>query len=140
MKKIIFIIATIFIVVLSLVFVYVSTKNENKEGKRVVITEKGIIKEEKFHGLELVDISLIGEDGTYTFSLGVLNNTSEIIDVTDLDIVIKDKNEKEISRLPVHLERKIPPWDKVLVEVVTTVDLRKAYTKEIVERKTDNSE
>lgn len=130
-KNIFLIIVAILLTLLIFLLIFSSIDDSDK----VTITAEGIVKNEKLQELEFIDISLTGDDEGYVLSMGVVNHTDKDCDITDVDVVIKDKNGKELVTLPVYFDTKLTPEDKILIEASTPLDLSKAYTKEIIERK-----
>ncbi len=105
------------------------TKNE-EEGM-VANTNAGIIAETTYQGLKFSNISLISEDGYSTFSADVTNTATTDSNISDVNIVLKDKNGKEIITLRGNIGEPLKPNESRTITAVTKGKFKEATTKEI---------
>ena len=134
------VIIVIVVILLSFILFLVANKTtdntgEKDENKVKAITEKGVIKDEEFHGLKFTNTVLVKKGNIYTLSMDVKNTSKETVNVTSVDIPIKDKKGDEIITLLGYIGKELKPDEQVTIIASTSTDLSKAYTKEIAERK-----
>ncbi len=106
------------------------TKNE-EEGM-VANTNEGIINETTYQNLQFSNISLISENGYSTFSADVTNTSTTDSDVSDVNIVLKDKDGNEIITLRGNIGEPLKPNETRTITAVTKGKFDNATTKEIV--------
>ena len=80
-----------------------------KEPKIVANTKEGIIKEEIYENLTFNNISLITEDGYTTFTTDVTNTSAENSTISDVDIVLQDKDGNEVITLRGNIGEPLKP-------------------------------
>lgn len=105
------------------------TKNE-EEGM-VANTNQGIISETTYEGLQFSNISLISENGYSTFSADVTNTTATNSTISDVNIILKDKNGSEIITLRGNIGEPLAPNETRTITAVTKGKFSNATTKEI---------
>lgn len=105
------------------------TKNE-EEGM-VANTNEGIISETTYEGLQFSNISLISENGYSTFSADVTNTTTTNSNISDVNIILKDKNGNEIITLRGNIGEPLAPNETRTITAVTKGKFANATTKEI---------
>lgn len=105
------------------------TKNE-EEGM-VANTNEGIISETTYEGLQFSNISLISENGYSTFSADVTNTTTTNSNISDVNIILKDKNGNEIITLRGNIGESLAPNETRTITAVTKGKFANATTKEI---------
>ena len=71
----------------------------SKSSGMVANTNKDVIKEEVYENLKFTNISLITEDGYSTFTADVTNTGNEDSNISDVNIVLKDKNGNSVITL-----------------------------------------
>ena len=72
---------------------------KNDDTKIVANTNADVIKEETYEGLKFTNISLITEKGYSTFTADVTNTTQTNSNISDVNIVLKDKNGNNVITL-----------------------------------------
>ena len=97
---------------------------------------KGIVKDEKYEGLSFTNVSLVknDKDKQYTLTAEVTNTTNKPITTQQVDIVLKDGNQKEIITLLGYIgDNGLQPNETKTITAITSdsVDLSKAIVKEI---------
>ena len=120
----------IFIVIILVIIIGIILINNNIYN----INHSKIIKDTKLQELAFTKTSLVKTEDGYVLSMAVTNNTSKNCNITDIDIIIKDKDDNIIVTLPAYIDPPLTPGDTILLEVSTPLDLSKAYSKEIVEK------
>ena len=106
------------------------TKNE-EEGM-VANTNEGIISETTYEGLQFSNISLISENGYSTFPAHLTNTSTTNSTISDVNIVLKDKDGKEIITLRGNIGEPLAPNETKTITAVTKGKFKNATTKEIV--------
>ena len=91
----------------------------------VEVTEKGVIENKEYSGIKIEDIAF-NYDGTYTnMSYNLINGRSEAITLGRYDVIVKDKDGKEIGKLESYLPNSIEPNETLGI----TLSLDKDFTK-----------
>ena len=103
-KKIIMILIGIllFVVVFLLAFAWFhkdENKKENKEPETQANTNKDVIKDQEVGGFRFSNTSLIIENGESKLTTEVKNITDQDLSLQSFDIIVKDKNGKEMTTL-----------------------------------------
>ena len=102
-----------------------------KEPKIVANTKEGIIKEEIYENLTFNNISLITEDGYTTFTADVTNTSAENSTISDVDIVLQDKDGNEVITLRGNIGEPLKPNETRTITSVTKGELKNVTTKVI---------
>lgn len=102
-----------------------------KEPKIVANTKEGIIKEETYENLTFNNISLITEDGYTTFTADVTNTSAENSTISDVDIVLQDKDGNEVITLRGNIGEPLKPNETRTITSVTKGELKDVTTKVI---------
>ena len=100
-----------------------------KEPKIVANTKEGIIKEETYENLKFNNISLITEDGYTTFTADVTNTSAENSTISDVDIVLQDKDGNEVITLRGNIGEPLKPNETRTITSVTKGELKDVTTK-----------
>lgn len=100
-----------------------------KEPKIVANTKEGIIKEETYENLTFNNISLITEDGYTTFTADVTNTSAENSTISDVDIVLQDKDGNEVITLRGNIGEPLKPNETRTITSVTKGELKDVTTK-----------
>ena len=100
-----------------------------KEPKIVANTKEGIIKEEIYENLTFNNISLITEDGYTTFTADVTNTSAENSTISDVDIVLQDKDGNEVITLRGNIGEPLKPNETRTITSVTKGELKDVTTK-----------
>ncbi len=139
-KKIIAIIVIILVLILVVTgAILLVNHNNNLEKKSTIekkntieaITEKDIIKNESVNGLEFSNTTLIKENGQYTMQMDVTNPSNEEIDLEEVNIIFKDKDNNEIVSLLGYIGTPMKVNETRTVTSYTRNDLSKAKSKTI---------
>lgn len=109
------------------------TKNE-EEGM-TANTSEGIIAETTYQNLKFTNISLISEDGYSTFSADVTNTAESDSTISDVNIVLKDKDGNEVITLRGNIGEPLKTNETRTITAVTKGKFANATTKEITEYK-----
>ena len=110
-----------------------AANNNNNEQKVVANTEEGVIKEETFQELQFTNISLISENGYSTFTADVTNMGQEDSNVSDVNIVLQDKDGNEVITLRGNIWTTLKPNETITITAVTKGELKGVTTKVIAE-------
>ena len=102
-----------------------------KEPKIVANTKEGVIKEETYENLTFNNISLITEDGYTTFTADVTNTSAENSTISDVDIVLQDKDGNEVITLRGNIGEPLKPNETRTITSVTKGELKNVTTKVI---------
>ena len=100
-----------------------------KEPKIVANTKEGVIKEETYENLTFNNISLITEDGYTTFTADVTNTSAENSTISDVDIVLQDKDGNEVITLRGNIGEPLKPNETRTITSVTKGELKDVTTK-----------
>ena len=100
-----------------------------KEPKIVANTKEGVIKEETYENLTFNNISLITEDGYTTFTADVTNTSAENSTISDVDIVLQDKDGNEVITLRGNIGEPLKPNETTTITSVTKGELKDVTTK-----------
>lgn len=110
-----------------------AANNNNNEQKVIANTEEGVIKEETFQELQFTNISLISENGYSTFTADVTNMGQEDSNVSDVNIVLQDKDGNEVITLRGNIGTTLKPNETRTITAVTKGELKGVTTKVIAE-------
>ena len=97
-SKIIIIIFIIVVVVLGGYFI-VRSMTSNNEDKVQTNTNENVIKDQEVGGFQFTNTSLTYENGKSKLTIHVKNITDQDIVLQSFDIIVKDKNGKEMTTL-----------------------------------------
>lgn len=109
-------------------------KNENENGL-VANTRKDVIKDEKYEDLEFTNISLISENGYSTFTADVTNVSQTDSTISDVDIILQDKNGNEVITLRGNIGEPLKPNETRTITAVTKGNLKNVTAKAIAKYK-----
>lgn len=108
-----------------------STIAKNEEPGMVANTNEKVIKEETYEGLKFTNISLISENGYSTFTADVTNTTTENSTVSDVDIVLQDKDGNEVITLRGNIGEPLKPNETRTITAMTKGELKNVTAKVI---------
>ena len=108
-----------------------SKKLVNSEDKKYANTEQGIVKEEEVEGLNFSNISLITENGYTTFTCDVTNTSDSEINMENVDIVLKDKNDNTVITLLGNIGDLMKPSDTRTITASAKGEFKNVVTKAI---------
>lgn len=106
---------------------------KNDDQGIVANTAADVIKEETYEGLKFTNISLITEKGYSTFSADVTNTTQNDSNISDVNIVLKDKNGNDIITLRGNIGEPLKPNETKTITAVTKGNLKDVTSKEIIQ-------
>lgn len=106
---------------------------KNDDQGIVANTAADVIKEETYEGLKFTNISLITEKGYSTFSADVTNTTQNDSNISDVNIVLKDKNGNDIITLRGNIGGPLKPNETKTITAVTKGNLKDVTSKEIIQ-------
>lgn len=110
----------------------IAEKSKNVEESKIVAnTSEGVIKEETYEGLEFSNISLITENGYTTFTANVTNKNETDSMVSDVNIVLKDKESNEVITLRGNIGESLKANETRTITAVAKGDLKGVTTKTI---------
>lgn len=104
---------------------------ENEKSAPVANTSEGIIKEEVYEGLKFNNITLISKDGYSTFTADVTNTNQTNSSISDVDIVLKDKDGNIVITLRGNIGDSLKPNETVSITASTKGELKSVVSKEI---------
>lgn len=134
-KNIIIFICFVLLIVMGTFAFKESQKIQYKRKNPNEIVTKGIKKDETYNGLTFTNTKLVKEAGIYTLTTIVKNTTSKPIDVEEVSIPVKDKEDIVIVSLLGYIGDTLQPNEERQISASTDMDLSNAYTKEIQDKK-----
>lgn len=126
------------VVVIALIIGLVLSFNFNKEEVSVADepgivanTSEDVIKEETYEGLKFSNISLITEKGYTTFTADVTNTTDEDSTISDVNIILKDKDDNDVITLRGNIGEPLKSNETRTITAVTKGDFKNVTAKAI---------
>lgn len=104
---------------------------KNEDSKVIANTHENVIKEETYEGLKFTNISLITENGYSTFTADVTNTNQDNSTISDVDIVLQDKNGNEVITLRGNIGEPLKPNETRTITAVTKGELKNVTAKAI---------
>lgn len=108
------------------------SKDETPDNDAHANTSEDVIKDQEVEGLRFSNTSLIMENGGSKLTTEVKNLTGEDIDLQSFDILVKDKDGKEMVTLLGYVGEVIKADETRIITSETDVDLTKAAAIEYV--------
>lgn len=108
------------------------SKDKTTENGTYANTSEDVIKDQEVEGLRFSNTSLIMENGRSKLTTEVKNLTGEDIDLQSFDILVKDKDGKEMVTLLGYVGEVIKADETRIITSETDVDLTKAAAIEYV--------
>ncbi len=108
------------------------SKDKTTENDTHANTSEDVIKDQEVEGLRFSNTSLIMENGGSKLTTEVKNLTGEDIDLQSFDILVKDKDGKEMVTLLGYVGEVIKADETRIITSETDVDLTKAAAIEYV--------
>lgn len=108
------------------------SKDETPDNDTHANTSEDVIKDQEVEGLRFSNTSLIMENGGSKLTTEVKNLTGEDIDLQSFDILVKDKDGKEMVTLLGYVGEVIKADETRIITSETDVDLTKAAAIEYV--------
>ena len=97
----------------------------------VANTSEGVVKEETYEGLQFSNISLITENGYTTFTADVTNTSDTDSTISDVDILLQDKDGNEVITLRGNIGEPLKSNETRTITAVTKGDLKDVTAKVI---------
>lgn len=97
----------------------------------VANTSEEVVKEETYEGLQFSNISLITENGYTTFTADVTNTSDTDSTISDVDILLQDKDGNEVITLRGNIGEPLKPNETRTITAVTKGDLKDVTAKVI---------
>ena len=97
----------------------------------VANTSEDVVKEETYEGLQFSNISLITENGYTTFTADVTNTSDTDSTISDVDILLQDKDGNEVITLRGNIGEPLKPNETRTITAVTKGDLKDVTAKVI---------
>ena len=104
-------------------------KNDNQGAS--ANTSQNVIKEETYENLKFSNVSLITENGYSTFTADVTNISTNNSDISDVDIVLQDKDGNEVITLRGNIGEPLKPNETRTITAVTKGELKNVTAKAI---------
>ena len=104
-------------------------KNDNQGAS--ANTSQNVIKEETYKNLKFSNVSLITENGYSTFTADVTNISTNNSDISDVDIVLQDKDGNEVITLRGNIGEPLKPNETRTITAVTKGELKNVTAKAI---------
>ena len=109
-------------------------KEENKKTETTeevkVNTNKEVVKEQEVEGIKMTNTSLRTENGISTLQTDVTNSTSTDYKLDEYTIIVKDKDGKEIVRMPGYVGDTIKAGETKTINSSVDIDLSNAASIE----------
>ena len=102
-----------------------------EEPRIVANTSEGVVKEETYEGLQFSNISLITENGYTTFTADVTNTSDTDSTISDVDILLQDKDGNEVITLRGNIGEPLKSNETRTITAVTKGDLKDVTAKVI---------
>ncbi|CCY46887.1 unknown [Firmicutes bacterium CAG:822] len=99
----------------------------------VANTSEEVVKEETYEGLQFSNISLITENGYTTFTADVTNTTETDSTISDVDIILQDKDGNEVITLRGNIGEPLKSNETRTITAVTKGNLKNVTAKVIAE-------
>ena len=99
----------------------------------VANTSEEVVKEETYEGLQFSNISLITENGYTTFTADVTNTTETDSTISDVDIILQDKDGNEVITLRGNIGEPLKSNGTRTITAVTKGNLKNVTAKVIAE-------
>ena len=97
----------------------------------VANTSEDVVKEETYEGLQFSNISLITENGYTTFTADVTNTSDTDSTISDVDILLQDKDGNEVITLRGNIGEPLKSNETRTITAVTKGDLKDVTAKVI---------
>ena len=97
----------------------------------VANTSEDVVKEETYEGLQFSNISLITENGYTTFTADVTNTSDTDSTISDVDILLQNKDGNEVITLRGNIGEPLKPNETRTITAVTKGDLKDVTAKVI---------
>lgn len=107
--------------------------NPKKEEEIIANTNPGVIKDEEYEGLKFSNISLITQNGYSTFTADVTNITESDNNISDVNIVLQDKNGKTVITLRGNIGETLKANETRTITAVTKGKFGNVTDKEIIQ-------
>ena len=96
------------------------TEQDKKISKN---TSKDVVKDQVVEGIKMTNTSMVTNDGVTTITVKVTNNTGSDYKLNEYVMIMKDKDGKEIRRIPGYIGSVIKNGEVKEIKSTTNVDL-----------------
>lgn len=104
-----------------------TTKNPETGEKIVEVNRDTILKEQKIDNLIFNEVSLKWDGTESEFIAKITNNSTQDITLTTFDVILKDKNKKEIVTLIGDVSKILKAGESINIICYSDLDLSNAY-------------
>ncbi len=129
-KRMVAIIVVVLILLTAIMTLVTYNKFKNEDVKDV-----GITKDEKVNGLNFTDTTFKEKESQYVLQMNVTNPSKKEIDLKEVDIVLKDKDGKEIATLLGYIGEPMKANEIRTMTINAAMDLSKVKSKTIKVKK-----
>jgi len=128
-----YILAIAIVVFILLIFTCIkSCGTNNKDDNIKYNTNKTFTKKQNKEGIVFKNIKCTYDGNNSDISYTVINKTNKTIYLKNYDIIIKDKNNKRLTKISAHINEKLTPKKSLdWVDRVVGIDLTDAYYMEL---------
>jgi hypothetical protein len=105
-------------------------KEKDVEPDIKVNTEEDVVKDQEVDGIKLTNTSLVITDGVSKLTTQVTNDTDSDYELDEYTIIIKDKDDKEIIRIPGYVGNVIKAGETRTINSSVDIDLSNAKSIE----------
>ena len=120
----------ILIIIFSLLLLTGCTSKKNNDEFIKVNQNENVIKEQTIADLKINDITLYYDKGVSNFRAKINNETENNINISEIKIIFKNKNETIITSLIVNDINEIPLQSYKYITMTSDIDLSDAYSIE----------
>jgi len=109
--------------------------SNEKEKKIYANTSADLIKDTTYEGLEFTNIALITDKEYSTFTASVTNKKEEVINIENVNIILKDKKGNNVVTLLGNIGENLKPGETRTITASTKSELKGVVSKEINQKK-----
>lgn len=105
----------------------VNNENHKQEKKTVEVKHDGVLKEQKIDFLSFSEVSLKWDGKESEFIAKITNNSTQDVNLTTFDVILKDKSKKEIVTLVGDVNNVLKAGESINIFCYSDLDLSNAY-------------
>lgn len=105
----------------------VNNENHKQEKKTVEVKRDGVLKEQKIDFLSFSEVSLKWDGKESEFIAKITNNSTQDVNLTTFDVILKDKSKKEIVTLVGDVNNVLKAGESINIFCYSDLDLSNAY-------------
>ena len=130
-KRIIILLIVIILIIFALIKI-VSKPDKKVTDKLVYNKNESFIKQQKIDGVVFKNINCSYDGKNSLISYTIVNETNKKINLSNYDVLVKDKNKVVITRIAANVQQRLEPKKGVdMANSVVGVDLTDAYYMEL---------